>query len=295
MFSVYKVQVLDFYKRMREQGRLPLHLINPTAAKLKKECILIFQSRSTKGDIAILRLFFGHREEDPGYLKAIKTIDTDKFKPLVNFLKEQTQDTEDKNIELLAWLIDFSPRPYKFSLDANKLPSGEIINISNESESKSEPFIILGYEISLPLKPWYQKRNLRLISVFLIAMISLFVFNQFMSSNSFLSFGGNKNQCMYWAKDRYVSKNCDEKMPQIQIMALDESKLRYFKKNTRPDTLKITDITGVWYSKINKVIELYTSPGNHPVHTEKQLKPLSKYMFNKYILNEQNRKLINTN
>ncbi|WP_395626590.1 hypothetical protein [Daejeonella sp.] len=295
MFSDYKVQVLDFYKKMREQGLLPLHLINPTAAKLKKECILIFQSRSTKGDIGILRQFFGHREEDLGYLKAIKTIDTDKFKPLVNFLKEQTQDTEDKNIELLAWLIDFNPRPYQFSLEAKKLPKGEIITITNESAFKSESIILLGFDISIPLKHWYQKRNLRLIPIFLIALISIFVFNQFMGSNSFLSFGGNKNQCMYWAKDRYVSKNCDEKMPQVQIIALDESKLRYFKKITRPDTLKITNISGVWYSKINKVIELYTSPGNHPVHTEKQLKPLSKYMFNKYILNEQNRRLINTN
>jgi hypothetical protein len=114
-------------------------------------------------------------------------------------------------------------------------------------------------------------------------------------SNSFGKFVGNKNQCMYWAKDRYVSKHCDEKMPQVQLIALDESKLKYFKKITRPDTLRISDIKGVWYSKINRVIELYTSPGNHPVYTEKQLKPLSKYMFNKYILTEENRKFINTN
>jgi hypothetical protein len=295
MFSDYKVQVVDFYKKNRENGWLPLNLINPTPSKLKNESILVFNSRGSEGDIGIIRQFFGHREDEGGYLKVIKTIDTDKFKPLVNFLKEQTQDTEDKNIELLAWLLDFNPRPYQFSLNTNIIPSGDNKNITNESESKSEPIILLGYEISLPLKPWYQKRNLRLVPILLIALISFFVFNQSKSSNFFLSFGGNKNQCMYWANDRYILKNCDEKMPQVQLIALDESKLNYFKKITRPDTLKITDISGVWYSKINKVIELYTSPGYHPIHNEKQLKPLSKYMFNKYILNEQNRKLINTN
>jgi hypothetical protein len=287
MFSDYKVQVVDFYKRNRVLGKLPLNLINPTPAKLKKECLLVFQSRSTKGDIAILRQFFGHKDDEDGYLKAIKNIDTDKFKPLVNFLKEQTQDTEDKNIELLSWLVDYNPRPYQFSLEANTTPKGEIITITNEIEPKSEPIIILGYEITLPAKSWYQTRNLRLLPIFLITIIAIFSLNQYLRPNSILSFGENKNQCMYWANEGYAPINCDEKMPQVQIIALDESKLKYFKKITRPDTLTISDIKGVWYSKINKVVELYTLPGNHPVYTDKQLKPLTKYMFNKYVITGQ--------
>lgn len=287
MFSDYKVQVVDFYKRNRVLGKLPLNLINPTPAKLKKECLLVFQSRGTKGDIAIIRQFFGHRDDEDGYLKAIKNIDTDKFKPLVNFLKEQTQDTEDKNIELLAWLVDYNPRPYQFSLEGNTTPKGEIITITNEIEPKSEPIIILGYEITLPAKTWYQTKNLRLLPILLITIIAIFSLNQYLSPNSILSFGKNKNQCMYWTNEGYASINCDEKMPQVQIIALDESKLKYFKKITRPDTLTISDIKGVWYSKINKVVELYTSPGNHPKHTDKQLKPLSKYMFNKYVITGQ--------
>lgn len=287
MFSDYKVQVVDFYKRNRVLGKLPLNLINPTPAKLKKECLLVFQSRNTKGDLAIIRQFFGHRDDEDGYLKAIKNIDTDKFKPLVNFLKEQTQDTEDKNIELLAWLVDYIPRPYQFSFEGNTTPKGEIITITNEIEPKSEPIIILGYEITLPAKTWYQTKNLRLLPILLITIIAIFSLNQYLSPNSILSFGKNKNQCMYWANEGYASINCDEKMAQVQIIALDESKLKYFKKITRPDTLTISDIKGVWYSKINKVVELYTSPGNHPIHTDKQLKPLSKYMFNKYVITGQ--------
>lgn len=41
----------------------------------------------------------------------IRRFDPDKFKPLVNFLKKNL-NTNEKNVELLAWLIDFPARPY---------------------------------------------------------------------------------------------------------------------------------------------------------------------------------------
>jgi hypothetical protein len=45
---------------------------------------------------------------------SIRKFDTDKFKPLGNFIKRNTADTEDKNVELLAWLIGYEPRPYEY-------------------------------------------------------------------------------------------------------------------------------------------------------------------------------------
>ncbi|MGE9310792.1 hypothetical protein ACLOAU_04080 [Niabella sp. CJ426] len=46
----------------------------------------------------------------------IKRFDIDKFKPLQNFLKKPV-NTREKNIELLAWLIDFKFRPYSRYID----------------------------------------------------------------------------------------------------------------------------------------------------------------------------------
>ena len=89
---------------------------------------------------------------------------------------------------------------------------------------------------------------------------------------------------MYWASDHYVSSSCDEKVPNVNIIVLDGSKLNHFKKITRPDTLELVDINKVWYSKINKKVEFYTAPGHHPEHPDKQLKPLTKYMFLKYVV-----------
>lgn len=310
MFSDYKVQVVDFYKRKREQGHLPLHLINPTPAKLKKECLLVFQSRRTKTDMAILRQFFGHREEESGYLNAIKTIDTDRFKPLVNFLKEQTQHTDDKNIELLSWLLDFSPRPYKYGAQMNGmtidefkeetstmvsvLDQNDIITLERESVGSSQSDLYLepltiGAESNLHQTPWYQKKRIIVFGLTIVVFTFLLSFNKYLKSNSFFGIGANENQCMYWATDHYMSLPCDHKVPNVNIIALDLSNLNHFKKITRPDTLTLSDINKVWYSKVEKVVEFYTAPGNHPEHPEKQLKPLSKYMFIKYVEKGKNK------
>ncbi len=51
-------------------------------------------------------------ENGKSYLNHIRGFETDKFKPLDNYLKGHTERTDDKNLELLAWLIDFRHRPH---------------------------------------------------------------------------------------------------------------------------------------------------------------------------------------
>lgn len=307
MFSDYKVEVVEYYKKMRDNGSLSLNLLSPTPAKLKNECLLVFQSGTTKSDMAILRQFFGHRENETDYARAIKTIETDKFRPLVNFLKEQTSDTDDKNIELLSWLIDFPPRPYKYGaedakdmLTINKIEEEAIAEVydldqqekitigggtglSRHKESILKPPII-GSKTNLPVTHWYQKKNNMLYGIALAVFALLLSFKTYLEPNSLFGFKVKESSCMYWATDHYVSADCDEKAPNVNIVAINTDDLKYFKKINRPDTLKLIHINKVWYSKINKVVEFYTAPGHHPEHPDKQLKPLSKYMFLKYVV-----------
>ncbi|KAA8484050.1 hypothetical protein BDE36_3573 [Arcticibacter tournemirensis] len=56
--------------------------------------------------------FFERKVDADGYERVIRQFDTERFKPLCNFLKRRTNNTDEINIELLAWLIDFQPRPY---------------------------------------------------------------------------------------------------------------------------------------------------------------------------------------
>jgi hypothetical protein len=307
MFSDYKVEVVEYYKKMRDDGSLSLNLLSPTPAKLKNECLIVFQSGTTKSDIAILRQFFGHRENETDYARAIKTIETDKFRPLVNFLKEQTSDTDDKNIELLSWLINYSPRPYKYGIEdakdmlaINKIEEETIAEVydldqqdkitiiggtglSRQKESILGPPII-GSNTESPVTHWYQKKNNMLYGIALVVFALLLSFKIYLEPNSLFGFKVKESSCMYWATDHYVSADCDEKAPNVNIVVLNTDELKHFKKITRPDTLKLTHINKVWYSKINKVVEFYTAPGHHPEHPDKQLKPLSKYMFLKYVV-----------
>lgn len=64
-----------------------------------------------KSDHRILKSFLGRSENEEISETFIKRFDPDKFKPLNNFLKKGL-NTDQKNIELLAWLIDCHPRPY---------------------------------------------------------------------------------------------------------------------------------------------------------------------------------------
>lgn len=114
MFTSYTDKVFRTYQKKKEEGTLSLNLIEPTPAKLKQECSIVYSERYKEKDSKTLRLFFLPKDEFADYGLSIRNTDTDKFKPLSNFLKGKTSETEDKNIELLAWLIDFVPRPYNF-------------------------------------------------------------------------------------------------------------------------------------------------------------------------------------
>ncbi len=64
----------------------------------------------------MLKTFFQIPLDQELRISTVKKFDVDKFKPLSNFFKFGL-NTRDKNIELLAWLIDFKLRPYSRYVD----------------------------------------------------------------------------------------------------------------------------------------------------------------------------------
>ncbi|UOU99424.1 hypothetical protein MUU74_05550 [Chryseobacterium daecheongense] len=135
----------------KEKGKLSLNLVAPTPAKLKQECSIVYSERYKEKDGKTLRLFFLPKDDSTDYGISIRNTDTDRFKPLSNFLKGKTSETEDKNIELLAWLIDFEPRPYNFKfnyeaelgdLDDNKTDREELsVNERGYGNSEQKNFL----------------------------------------------------------------------------------------------------------------------------------------------------------
>ena len=107
----YKKAVLHLYEKRKDSGELSLNLLYPTAARLRNECLVRFKHGCSRMDYNLLKSFFERPHNEEIRISTIRTFDPDKFKPLSNFLNKRLK-TADKNIELLAWLIDFQPRPY---------------------------------------------------------------------------------------------------------------------------------------------------------------------------------------
>lgn len=110
MFIDYRQLVLEEYRR--KMADLPRRLTQPTPAGLRLQCAIFCRDRFLRKDVKALNEFFEKGNDQESLLEAINQFSTDKFRPMVNFLKERTSEPQDKNVELLAWLIDFEPRPF---------------------------------------------------------------------------------------------------------------------------------------------------------------------------------------
>ena len=268
MSNNFQQQVIVEYARKRDARALSLNLMQPTRSGLREECLHVYAEKGHPKDAAVLRLFFGPIETGDDYVQRIRNFDVDKFRPLVNFLKDQTLNTQDKNIELLAWLIGFNTEPS--AAISGALP---IVDISKTNLTTPKKLAgIIPVETLIPNHKLFDKRIiLALVTIIVVVLIG--------------SFSKESNQCMYWDGYQYKSIPCDEKAGHATIVALDTFKVTHLKKISRPDTITESDMGKVWYRKIKRdSIEFYTGAGEHPLDNKKQLMPLTDYILNKYVL-----------
>lgn len=172
LFIDYKKHVFNQYEEAKKRAQLSENLLRPTPAKIRAECLLVLKERyNQQQDAKSLRLFFGHQVSATDWEREMKKIDIDRFKPLTNFLKGKTRDTEDKNIELLAWLIDIQPRPYSmvvFNLNAiDKVVTVPPINLAQPSIAPLPIHNGEKHKIKIPLE-WINGAILLLLFIFLL-------------------------------------------------------------------------------------------------------------------------------
>jgi hypothetical protein len=99
-------------------------------------------------------------------------------------------------------------------------------------------------------------------------------------------FSINKQRWMVWDTNKYVEVKFDtEKYNVGQLKIYKEERIKFFKKIEHNCEVNYFDEGGgvrVWYGKnLNGKLEIFTSFGLHPI-TGKTLKPVTKYMVNKY-------------
>jgi hypothetical protein len=277
MFVDYKIRVLEDYRIKKASNGISLNLIHATPAKIKAECLAVFDTRFLKKDEKLLISLFGERESELAYRNAIKQCEADKFKPLSNFLKASTKNTDERNIELLAWLIDYEPRPYRFNLPK--------LLADNSHEVPTAPNIGTEHREITTKMVNYRKLAVICSAAMLILMVT-FLINHYsqagVSPTRFPITG--QEECMFWTGDHYQPVLCSQKIENATVYALDRDKVARLRMIVTPDTLTKESIGHVWYAKIHGKVEFYTADGYHPIYTKKRLRPLSLYMYTKYIL-----------
>ena len=272
------------YEQKRRQNQLSLLLAQPTPANIRRECVNVCKEGLEKKDEAVLRAFFGPATEQRRFLELIENFGTDKFKPLDNYLKGLTTTTDDRNLELLAWLIDFPHRPYVFGKEV--LLSEEEKAILGYPERESETPVRVNQPFTQE-KDSAKKKKRRVAALLVIALLLCFGGFQIMFQDpgisSSLNYGNSLSGCMYWNGELYVQIPCDDSTPGRLLRPLRMEQLEGFKRITREDTITQKSIGVVHYLKRNGAPEFYTRAGYHPIEHTRKLKPLSRYMYNTYL------------
>jgi hypothetical protein len=204
----------------------------------------------------------------------VQITSADLYKPLVKVLKERSVNTGLKNMDLLAWLIDYYPRPYRPDL----IPP--IKSAPSKIEQKS--LVLLNGIQETPEHPERTNRKKILIgsvlSVLLLAGLGYWLYE-----NHIGSYG-----CMIWRNDRYEPVDCHDNSLHTKPPQIDRQTMAHFRKITRPDTLTLYSVKKVFYAKYNGWVEFYTAPGTHPVDSNRRLLPMSAYILNKYVYHRSN-------
>ncbi|HUH26091.1 MAG TPA: hypothetical protein VLY87_05655 [Flavobacterium sp.] len=243
--------------------------------------------------------------------------ETDKFKALANFLKEKSGGSDLRRLEMIALILDFKQRPYrKFMKHLNNIseiediavdeeinfdlekPTEESIN-NNVEESEIEYVIGEKTEITeveakaqeiakVSEENLIKKQNnvsLKKIGRIGIVVVIIGVLLFFNIKN------WTTQDCMVWRGDKYEAVDCSETIKSFADVTLpkDDKLIKEFRKVKVNDKTSFFDKKGnvkVWYIKNpNGTLEFFNQPGLQP-ETGKTLRPISKYIIQEYVINE---------
>jgi hypothetical protein len=278
-FSTYKEAIKEKY-RNEKLDRYANFLHLPTAAKLRDLGIILFKETKNQSDQKIFQSFFGF-EFDLNGIQKIKN-ETDKFKPLATFLKDETELSDYNAADFLAVLLDYQPRPYsKF------LQQGHIVieKFSGEKEKIITEGIPEEIEDRIGVKgpSFFRKSKISVVAFGLAGLVlgSYVVKTEFFPAKN----------CMQWNQDHYDEVVCEgKKIGFVSINPIFEKdeKLLKFRKINVSDTTTffLEEQPVVWYIKQNNKCEYFNAPGLHPI-SGKPLKPISNYIVEKYIMGKK--------
>ncbi|RZK47850.1 MAG: hypothetical protein EOO87_21165 [Pedobacter sp.] len=293
----YSAAVLADYEKKKKDGSLSPNLLDPKAGDFREDCLSVYRKRPKKEDEEILNLFFRTEIPQNGYYSFLEQTYAHQYKQLPKILAGKVSNAGLRYFELLAWLIDFQPRPstaYYKSIynDGNRtddkvgdVDSLKSIEDKTKIEDKEKDFVLQDEssnenneettKITVVHKnPLISKKYYKTIGAFLgvfFVLIAAYIFSP-------------KNlQCMYWTGDHYEPIACDQKVS-ASVIALDTFSVSHLKKISKRDTITTASIGKVHYTKVKiDSVDFYTTKGDHPTNSTKRLLPMTQYILDKYI------------
>lgn len=298
MFQDYESLVVAYFHQKLTLNEISPRLIYPTPASLRDECLAVYSVRNGRKDEATLRVFFDVKENEAFSERKISNCDISIFRPLIKYLKSKTTTTDKKNVELLAWLIDFQPRPYVFG--KRYAPTGKATSTLVAEETTglykkgSE-----GHEKDTAVKEkpgiltWgYGNQHFKFIIISVLAFVGLATAGNWIygwwGRNDFRNGLMGSESCMYWAGDQYKQVSCNTRFGlDTLVVAYDSVTFHTMKKVTRPDTITLNSMGRLWYIKRNNRYEFFTSNGVYPPDPKSKLRPVTVYILNNHMHSNQ--------
>ncbi|WP_304197141.1 hypothetical protein [Flavobacterium alvei] len=279
--DTYKKGVKNKYEKEKSKEYSD-YLLNPSPAKLKRLCALIFEHTTVHSDLAIFKKFFNFNESEDK-IRQIMCFDTDKFRPFQNFLLKNTDISQTESLDLIAVLVGFEPRPYRKFRNTDDFEGINGRKIELTTDKNVESIRVKPKNISdfATVKKWSLKKKL------LIGTLSLLILASLGFSLKSICFP-TKNGIV-WTKDHFVAvdladlENIDNAQPMNQSLLDDFKKIAvcdtttFFKNGDKNQPL-------IWYGKDPSTgeYEYFNQPGLHPV-SGRTLKKITPYIIDKYI------------
>jgi hypothetical protein len=280
-FQAYKQIVTETFLRKQEQEPHLDWLMNPTRVKIRQRCLELAELGLEPRDAAALRNYLSMKPGETDYFAAFEKRDAETFKTIENFLGNTDIKTAEKNIELLAWLIDYPHRPitaFKAMRQAGSSPDRAEMQASqiysdpassqasiNDQSGKQQPLI----------EPDRKATSTQKVPVRLLSALTVLLAGGLLVWSSF-----NRDECMYWAGDRYAASPCSAPKADTPLVAMDRSRLKGFYRIKRTDTLTRYAVKRFWYARVADTIEVYSAGGRHPLSPEINLREVTDYIVN---------------
>lgn len=270
-FKDYKKLLQNHYERNKVE-RFSGLLDNPSPAQIRTLCIALCEKEFGKKDDEVFRIFFETKEGEL-LKKSIENFNIDRFKPIISFLKNETDPDNRVRVEMAAILIGFEPRPYsEFS------KKGFVEEKRNDifAEEKNSSRDIVNKPTVLKTSNFKKKA----VAGFL-GLTGIFA-----TGYGIKEIVLPEKQCMIWRENHYEMIDCqDEKLGLIHeiVIPFDETEFGLRK-------IKVCDTTTffkngkviVWYGKKDGEVTFFNQDGRNPENGD-ELKEVTKYMIDKYV------------